>query len=244
MFAFLDPILNPNKIEVEKLRKIVGTINVLEDWAKGLKDDEFQPEIAQIKEELKGEKTLEDVLPQVFALTREASIRTLGMRPYDVQLMASIVFHQGKIGEQKTGEGKTLSAIPAMVLNSLTGEGSHLVTVNDYLARRDAGWMGPLYHFLGLSVGCIFSGQGDLPAVIYDPDYVDSSHTDQRLRHLRPITRQEAYRCDITYGTNNEFGFDYLRDNMALFSSMKPALHLSFLPQILKPRINISVLPN
>ncbi|KKT72141.1 MAG: Protein translocase subunit SecA, partial [Candidatus Collierbacteria bacterium GW2011_GWB1_44_6] len=113
------------------------------------------------------------------------------------------------------GEGKTLSAIPAMVLNSLTGEGSHLVTVNDYLARRDAGWMGPLYHFLGLSVGCIFSGQGDLPAVIYDPDYVDSSHTDQRLRHLRPITRQEAYRCDITYGTNNEFGFDYLRDNMA-----------------------------
>src|SRR3989339_1742119 len=180
MFGFLDPILNPNKIEVEKLRKIVGTINVLEDWAKGLKDDEFQPEIAQIKEELKGEKTLEDVLPQVFALTREASIRTLGMRPYDVQLMASIVFHQGKIGEQKTGEGKTLSAIPAMVLNALTEEGAHLVTVNDYLARRDAGWMGQVYHFLGLTTGVIYSGTGDLPAAIFDPNHTDSSHTDYR----------------------------------------------------------------
>ncbi|HCX25263.1 MAG: Protein translocase subunit SecA [Candidatus Collierbacteria bacterium GW2011_GWB1_45_35] len=215
MFAFLDSILNPNKIEVEKLKKVVSTISALEASIKNMKDDEFAPEIAQIKKELKGEKTLDDVLPQVFALTREASIRTLGLRPYDVQLMAGIVFHQGKIAEQKTGEGKTLSAVPAMVLNALTGEGAHLVTVNDYLARRDAGWMGPIYHFLGLTVGCIFSGQGDLPAIIYDPEYTDTTHTDSRLQHMRPASRAEAYACDITYGTNNEFGFDYLRDNMA-----------------------------
>lgn len=215
MFSFLDPILNPNKIEVAKLRKIVEQINSLEDGIKKMKDDEFPAEIAQIREELEGEKTVDDVLPQVFALVREAAVRTLGLRPYDVQLMSSIVFHQGKIAEQKTGEGKTLSAVPAMVLNALTGKGAHLVTVNDYLARRDAGWMGPVYNFLGLSVGCIFSGQGQLPASIYDADFTDSTHVDNRLQKLRPITRPEAYQCDITYGTNNEFGFDYLRDNMA-----------------------------
>ena len=180
-----------------------------------MKDDEFPAEIAQIKEELQHDKNIEEVLPKVFALTREAGIRTLGQRLFDVQLMAAIVFHQGKIAEQKTGEGKTLSAVPAMVLNALTGKGAHLVTVNDYLARRDAGWMGPVYNFLGLTVGCIFSGQGDLPASTYDPEFSDSTHADTRLQKLRPITRREAYACDITYGTNNEFGFDYLRDNMA-----------------------------
>jgi len=180
-----------------------------------MKDDEFPAEIAQIKEELQHDKNIEDVLPKVFALTREAGIRTLGQRLFDVQLMAAIVFHQGKIAEQKTGEGKTFSAVPAMVLNALTGKGAHLVTVNDYLARRDAGWMGPVYNFLGLTVGCIFSGQGDLPASTYDPEFSDSTHADTRLQKLRPITRREAYACDITYGTNNEFGFDYLRDNMA-----------------------------
>ncbi len=215
MFGFLDSILNPNKIEVEKLKKLVATINSLEDSVKKMKDDEFPAEIAQIKEELKGTKTLDDVLPQVFALTREAARRTLGMRPYDVQLMAAITFHQGKIAEQKTGEGKTLSAVPALVLNALTGKGSHLVTVNDYLARLHAGWMGQIYDFLGLSVACIYSGQGDQPAVMYDRDYTDSTHTDHRLHHLKPVSRTEAYACDITYGTNNEFGFDYLRDNMA-----------------------------
>lgn len=215
MFSFLDPILNPNKVEIEKLKKTVAIINSLEPEIKKMKDDEFPAEIAQIREQLLDEKTEDDVLPQVFALTREAAFRTLGLRPYDVQLMAAIVFHQGKIAEQKTGEGKTLSAVPAMVLNALSGKGAHLVTVNDYLARRDAGWMGPVYHFLGLSVGCIYSGQGDLPASIYDPDFSDSSHVDTRLQNLRPISRREAYDCDITYGTNNEFGFDYLRDNMA-----------------------------
>ncbi|MFZ3069150.1 MAG: preprotein translocase subunit SecA [Microgenomates group bacterium] len=215
MFSFLDPILNPNKVEIEKLKKIVENINVLETEIHKMKDDEFPAEIAQIKEELQHDKNIEEVLPKVFALTREAGIRTLGQRLFDVQLMAAIVFHQGKIAEQKTGEGKTLSAVPAMVLNALTGKGAHLVTVNDYLARRDAGWMGPVYNFLGLTVGCIFSGQGDLPASTYDPEFSDSTHADSRLQKLRPITRREAYACDITYGTNNEFGFDYLRDNMA-----------------------------
>ena len=215
MFSFLDPILNPNKVEIEKLKKIVENINSLESEIHKMKDGEFPAEIAQIKEELQHDKNIEDVLPKVFALTREAGIRTLGQRLFDVQLMAAIVFHQGKIAEQKTGEGKTFSAVPAMVLNALTGKGAHLVTVNDYLARRDAGWMGPVYNFLGLTVGCIFSGQGDLPASTYDPEFSDSTHADTRLQKLRPITRREAYACDITYGTNNEFGFDYLRDNMA-----------------------------
>lgn len=215
MFSFLDNILNPNKVELAKLQKIVDEINNLEPEIKKYKDDDFIPEIAQIRKELEGEKTLDEVLPKVFAITREAAFRTIGQRPFDVQLMASITFHQGRIAEQKTGEGKTLSAVPAMVLNALTGEGAHLVTVNDYLAMLHAGWMGQIYDFLGLSVGCIYSGQGDLPAVKYDPEYTDTSHTDPRLHHLRPITRAEAYACDITYGTNNEFGFDYLRDNMA-----------------------------
>jgi preprotein translocase subunit SecA len=215
MFSFLDPIFNPNKIEVEKLKRTVAIINDLEKEVKKMKDDDFPAEIAQIREELQNDKSLEDVLPIVFALVREAAVRTLGLRPYDVQIMASLVFHQGKIAEQKTGEGKTLAAVPAMVLNALTGEGAHLVTVNDYLARRDAGWMGPVFNFLGLSVGCIFSGQGDLPASVYDPDFTNTTHVDVRLQHLRPAARSEAYRCDITYGTNNEFGFDYLRDNMA-----------------------------
>ncbi len=215
MFSFLDPFLNPNKVEIEKFRKIIDGVTALEPQVSTMKDDEFPAEIAQIKKQLQGEKTLDDVLPLVFALTREAAKRTLGLRPYDVQLIASLAFHRGMIGEQKTGEGKTLSAVSAMVLNALQGKGAHLVTVNDYLAKRDAGWMGPVYNFLGLSVGCIFSGDGNLPAAVYKSDFVDSSHNDPRLQHLMPVSRQEAYACDITYGTNNEFGFDYLRDNMA-----------------------------
>ncbi len=215
MINFITSLLQPNKVEIEKLSKIVKEINLLEEKAKALKDDEFAPEIGKVREEIQNGKTLDDVLPWVFALTREASFRVLKMRPFDVQLMAAIAFHQGKISEQKTGEGKTLSAVPAMVLNAITGEGAHLVTVNDYLARRDAGWMGPLYAFLGLSTGVIYSGSGDLPASIYDSEFVDSTHTDRRLQHLKPVSRSEAYRADITYGTNNEFGFDYLRDNMA-----------------------------
>ncbi|MGD0121786.1 MAG: preprotein translocase subunit SecA [Candidatus Limnocylindrales bacterium] len=157
---------------------------------------------------------MDKVLPEVFAATREAMQRTLGMRHFDVQLMGGVVLHQGRIAEMKTGEGKTLVAPLAIALNGLTGRGVHLVTVNDYLARRDAQWMGPIYHFLGLSVGIIIgsktsSGQGE--AYVFEPGYPTS---DERLLNLRPCTRREAYEADITYGTNNEFGFDYLRDNM------------------------------
>ncbi len=215
MLGFLNKLFDTNIKEVEKLKTLVTQINSHEDWAKKLKDKDFPVQIQKFKNNLQNGTELDDILPEVFALSREASVRTLKMRPFDVQLMAGVTFHQGKIAEQKTGEGKTLSAVAAIVLNAISGRGVHLVTVNDYLARRDAGWMGPVYHFLGLSVGCIFSGKGDLPAAIFDPDFTDPEHTDTRLKHLRPVSRREAYAADITYGTNNEFGFDYLRDNMA-----------------------------
>ena len=215
MFNLLGRLFDTNQKEVEKL-KVLGTeINRHEYWAKKLKDSELKAQIQKLKNQLESGAELDDVLPEVFALTRETSNRALKMRPFDVQLMAGITFHQGKIAEQKTGEGKTLSAVASVVLNSLSGRGVHVVTVNDYLARRDAGWMGPIYHLLGLSIGVIFSGKGDLPAAIFDPDYNDTTHTDDRLKHLRPISRRQAYAADITYGTNNEFGFDYLRDNMS-----------------------------
>ena len=158
---------------------------------------------------------MDKALPEVFAATREAMRRTLGMRHFDVQLMGGIVLHQGKIAEMKTGEGKTLAAPLAAALNGLTGHGVHVVTVNDYLARRDAQWMGPIYHFLGLSVGIIIGGRmsGSGEAYLFEPGYPTS---DERLINLRPCTRAEAYAADITYGTNNEFGFDYLRDNMVV----------------------------
>ncbi len=215
MFNLLGKLFDTNTKEVEKLLVLVKQINGHEAWARNLKDKEFPVQIQKFKNDLRNGANLDDILPEVFALAREASVRTLKMRPFDVQLMAGLAFHQGKIAEQKTGEGKTLSATTAIVLNALSGRGVHLVTVNDYLARRDAGWMGPVYHFLGLSIGVIFSGKGDLPAALYDPEYADSEHTDERLKHLRPVSRREAYAADITYGTNNEFGFDYLRDNMA-----------------------------
>jgi len=165
------------------------------------------------------DKVLEEVLPEAFAAVREASRRHLGLRHFDVQMVGGIVLHQGKIAEMKTGEGKTLVATLPLYLNALAGSGAHLVTVNDYLARRDAGWNGPIYRALGMSVGVIMGppqqGAGYNQSFIYDPDYLDESHPDPRLQHLRPCERAEAYNADITYGTNNEFGFDYLRDNMA-----------------------------
>lgn len=201
--------------DLNALSGLVDQINQLEPRYQSLKKGDFAPEIAKIKQRLEQGTLADEVLPEVFALCREASQRAIGLRPYDVQLMAGITFHQGKIAEQKTGEGKTLSAVPALVLNALSGRGAHLVTVNDYLAQRDAGWMAPIYHLLGLSVGVIFSGKGNQPAAIYDPRHTDKTHSDERLQHLKPVSRQEAYQADITYGTNNEFGFDYLRDNMA-----------------------------
>ena len=155
-------------------------------------------------------KILNELLPEVFAVAREASKRILGLRPYDVQLIGGMVLHEGAVAEMKTGEGKTLVAMLPAYLNGLTGRGVHVVTVNDYLAQRDAGWNGPIYDFLGLSVGVIINEA----SFIYDAEYENDEHADERFLHLKPCTRKEAYNADITYGTNNEFGFDYLRDNM------------------------------
>ncbi len=161
------------------------------------------------------QKALDDVLPEVFAMTREAMKRTLDMRHFDVQLIGGAVLHQGRIAEMRTGEGKTLVAPLAAILNSLAGHGVHIVTVNDYLARRDPQWMGPIYHFLGVSVGMILGQQSDggPASYVFEPGYPT---TDERLINLRPVDRATAYAADVTYGTNNEFGFDYLRDNMVV----------------------------
>ena len=155
-------------------------------------------------------KILNELLPEVFAVAREASKRISGLRPYDVQLIGGIALHEGNVAEMKTGEGKTLVAMLPAYLNGLTGRGVHVVTVNDYLAQRDAGWNGPIYDFLGMSVGVIINNA----SYVYDSEYENEEHDDERFRHLKPATRKEAYAADITYGTNNEFGFDYLRDNM------------------------------
>ena len=155
-------------------------------------------------------KALDAILPDAFALVREASDRVLKLRPFDVQLIGGIALHEGNVAEMKTGEGKTLVATLPVYLNALTGRGVHVVTVNDYLAQRDAGWMGELYNWLGLTVGVIINEA----SFCYDPEYINEDHDDERMRHLKPCTRKEAYNCDVTYGTNNEFGFDYLRDNM------------------------------
>ncbi|MCS6956364.1 MAG: preprotein translocase subunit SecA, partial [Patescibacteria group bacterium] len=212
MLNFFKKIFDYNQKQIDKLKKKVEEINKLEDKTRILKDEDFKKETKKLKEKIAGdEKKLDENLSWAYALVREASRRMLGQRHFDVQLMASIALHEGKIAEQKTGEGKTLSAVPALYLNALLGRGVHLVTVNDYLARRDAGWMGKIFHFLGLTTSAIISDK----SFIYDPDYTSDESVDWRLAHLRPITRKEAYQTDITYGINSEFGFDYLRDNMA-----------------------------
>jgi len=211
MFQSLSKLFDTNEKDLKKLWKMVDSINSLEPDFKKIKDKDIAAKTAEFKLRLSRGETLDDLLSEAFALVREASSRTLGQRHYDVQLLASIAFHQGKVAEQKTGEGKTLSATAALYLNSLTGLGSHLITVNDYLAQRDAGWNGPLFNILGVSVATIIHEQ----AFLYDQEYQGDKKGDSRLYHLKPITRKEAYAADITYGTSNEFGFDYLRDNMA-----------------------------
>ncbi len=210
MLGFIGKLLDSNEKEIKRLRGIVETINGLADEMRAIKTSDLAKKTAELKTKLASGATLDDMLPYAFALVRETSDRMIGERHYDVQLMASAALHFGRVAEQKTGEGKTLSAIPALYLNALTGRGAHLVTVNDYLARRDAGWMGPIYHALGLSVSAIIAEQ----SFLYDPAYEDETADDWRLKHLRPISRKEAYASDITYGINSEFGFDYLRDNM------------------------------
>lgn len=211
MLTFLQKFFDTNDREIKRLGAIVAEINFLEERMRKLKEKDFPQKTNELRERVKGGESLDSILPEAFALVREASRRTIGLRHYDVQLMAAIVLSRGKIAEQKTGEGKTLSAVPALYLNSLTGRSVHLVTVNDYLARRDAGWMGPIFHLLGVSVSSIINNQ----SFLFDPEHKDESAVDPRLAHLRPITRKEAYNADIVYGINSEFGFDYLRDNMA-----------------------------
>ena len=201
---------DPSQRFVKKLKPTLEIINSLEEKYKAFSDEQLQGVTVQFRQELAAGKTLDDLLPQAFAAVREAGQRALGMRHYDVQMYSGMVLHQGNIAEQKTGEGKTLAATLPLYLNALESKGVHLVTVNDYLSRRDCGWMAPLYHALGMSVGVIIHQQ----AFVYDPEYTDDNVQDVRLAHLKPVPRKGAYDADITYGTNNEFGFDYLRDNM------------------------------
>ncbi|RJR29095.1 preprotein translocase subunit SecA [Candidatus Microgenomates bacterium] len=210
MIQIISRIIDLNKRELDRLQKQVKRINELEGKMKKLKDIDFPKKTEEFKKRLKKEK-LEDLIPEAFALTREASVRVLGQRQHDVQLIAGVALFEGKIVEQKTGEGKTLTAAAPLYLRALSGKGVHLVTVNDYLARIGAGWNAPVYKFLGLTTGVIAQEQ---KSYIYDEEYDDTSHGDERLAHLKPAPRKEAYSADITYGTNNEFGFDYLRDNM------------------------------
>ena len=244
MVKWLSGLIDSNEKELRRLQPLIDDTNELEPEFEKLADtelraktDEFkarlteainepQQQLAEAQnnqeqtlqreqklEEIK-KQVLNDVLPEAFAAVREAAKRTIKQRHFDVQLMGGIVLHQGKIAEMKTGEGKTLVATLPLYLNALTGQGCHLVTVNDYLAKRDCHWMGPIYHALGVSVACINAQQATgqtAPSYVYDPSFESE---DQKWRFLRPVTRRQAYEADITYGTNNEFGFDYLRDNM------------------------------
>lgn len=200
---------DPQVKTLKRLKKRVKDVNALEDKYKKLSDAKLKAQTKELKERLKKE-SLDKILPDAFAVAREATRRVIGQRHYDVQLIGGMVLHEGSVAEMKTGEGKTQVAVLPAYLNALTGKGVHVVTVNEYLAQRDAGWMGQMYSFLGLTVGCIISEA----SFVFDADYDNKDHDDPRMRKLRPATRQEAYNADITYGTNNEFGFDYLRDNM------------------------------
>ncbi|MFA6215509.1 MAG: preprotein translocase subunit SecA [Patescibacteria group bacterium] len=219
-----------NEKFLKTLQPRVEQINQLESKFSAFSDSELKDQTQRFKAELEKGKTLDDILPETFACVREAARRSIGQRHYDVQLLAGMVLHSGQIAEQKTGEGKTLSATTAVYLNALAGKGCHLVTVNDYLSRRDCGWMGPVYHRLGLTCGVIIHDA----AYLYDPEFTDENATDERLVNLKPISRREAYLADITYGTNNEFGFDYLRDNMVsdLSQMVQRDLHYAIVDEV------------
>ncbi|HUC90216.1 MAG TPA: preprotein translocase subunit SecA [Patescibacteria group bacterium] len=200
---------DPQARTIKRLKKRVREINTLTDKYTKMTDAQLKEQTDVLKKRLKKD-SLDKILPDAFAVMREAATRTLGMRHFDVQLIGGMVLHEGSVAEMKTGEGKTLVATLPIYLNALTGKGAHVVTVNEYLAQRDAGWMAQVYSFLGLSVGVIVADH----SFVYDPDFSNTEHEDERFHHLKPATRREAYAADITYGTNNEYGFDYLRDNM------------------------------
>ena len=217
MFKWLSGLADSNEKEIKRLQAVVARINSLEPNFEKLTDSELLAKTDEFKTRLNNGESLDELLPEAYAAVREAAKRTIKQRHFDVQLMGGIVLHQGKIAEMKTGEGKTLVATLPLYLNALTGRGCHLVTVNDYLSKRDCYWMGPIFHALGVSVACINAQQQAAeqaaPSYVYDPSYESE---DKKWRYLRPITRSQVYEKDITYGTNNEFGFDYLRDNMVM----------------------------
>lgn len=210
MNKVLKRILGDPQIKtLKRLKKRVKEINDLADKYEKMPDSKLKAQTGELKKRLKKE-SLDKILPDAFAVVRESASRTLKQRHFDVQLIGGMALHEGNVAEMKTGEGKTLVATLPVYLNALTEKGVHVVTVNDYLAQRDAGWMGQVYDYLGMSVGVIIPDS----SFLFDRDYINDEHDDERMKHLRPCTRQEAYSADITYGTNNEFGFDYLRDNM------------------------------
>lgn len=216
---FINLLFNREKVSfLKECISILKKVNEKESEVQKLSQKQMREKTEEFKKRLMDGESLDDILVESFALVREAARRTLNMRHFDVQIIGGYVLHKGKVAEMATGEGKTLVAVLPLYLNALEGKGCHLVTVNDYLAKRDTQWMGPIYHYLGLSVGCIVSykelkGKYSSTAYIFDPTYLPA---DSRFLYLRPISRKEAYMCDITYGVGSEFGFDYLRDNMAL----------------------------
>ena len=220
MVSVLQKIIgDPNDKALKQLGSIKGRVNAVEPALQKMSDEQLHARTDAFRQRIAGGEKLDDILPEAFAAVRESARRNLGQRHYDVQIIGGAALHQGKIAEMKTGEGKTLVATLAVYANALSGRGVHIVTVNDYLARRDPVWMGPVYHALGLTVGCL---QHDA-SFVYDPTV-----TGGKLPELRPVSRTEAYLADVTYGTNNEFGFDYLRDNMALSTDTRVQRELNF----------------
>ena len=223
----------PNQREVARLQRIVERVNALEPEFETLDDAQLRAKTDEFRQRLAENETLDDLLLDAFAAVREAAKRRIGLRHYDVQLIGGIVLHRARIAEMKTGEGKTLVATLPLYLNALVGKGAHLVTPNDYLSKVGVQWMGPIYHALGLSVGVIQSAAADpnRGSFLFDPDYPSA---DDRFLNLRPVSRREAYQADITYGTNNEFGFDYLRDNMVrdLSQRVQRELHYAIIDEV------------
>ena len=222
MIRLLDKIIgSPEDRLKKKYQSLIDRVNGLEREFEGLTDAQLKEQTDSFRQQLNRGKSEDDILPEAFAAVREAAKRTLGQRHFDVQIMGGSVLHKGGIAEMKTGEGKTLVATLPAYLNALSGKGVHIVTVNDYLARRDPVWMGPIFHMLGLTVGCLQNDE----SYVYEPGIrgKDASYND-----LTAAPRKDAYLCDITYGTNNEYGFDYLRDNMAVEPALQVQRHLNY----------------
>lgn len=222
--SIISKLFGSNEKEVARTRPIVEKINSLEAEISKLSDEELRAKTEEFKKRIGGKETLDEILPEAFAVVREAVKRVDNKRLFDVQMTGGIILHQGRIAEMKTGEGKTHTALLPMYLNALTGKGVHIVTVNDYLAKRDCNWMGSILHFLGISTACIIHDT----SYIYEPKIIDANEVSVEMENLKQVTRREAYNADITYGTNNEFGFDYLRDNMVQDASQMSQRELNF----------------